>query len=777
MPDERIFAYIDRDQMEKLLEGFAKTANVGARLSDPNGETLCGPFNYTDLCLRYNYEDGRSLCEASARRQCQKLSSKDRYIIYRCAGDGDKPGETGAGLVDALVPIHVAGEHLANIVCGQLLYEKPDDATLKQFEKFASEKLGLNEEAVGAYVTTARQVRVREEGAFEQIVQFLLWLANLISTYAYDHYQVAQLRGLMEVKAPSPDDLVCEVLKTIARMIPQALGINLWYFDGDEFLVLKACWKLDPEKITRHIISFAHSVCGRAIRQGEVVRLDPRKSVEFADSHLVDVCNIQRVIAVPYPDLAGGRRHLGGIVVLLGADVPEPSESVLALVSQVRGMLEAAVQRDSEKHRRGIIAAAADLVTAEPEDFWSVFDRITEETLPDLKAYVLYRLDEYGASFKPTRTHIFRGAPSLDHSALRKFCRHVFERVRERNAVIVRHDVMSEHGSRAMKALFSQALPRDAHGSDEFSVVAAPLFDNEHQLMGGLVCVAARAGRALPEHEDCTVFASFTQRHIDALRGIASVLSMVLVGHSAEERRAIAQTMRSHELVAPIHAIKGYHDNLTFVFDTDVKPFIQDEANTRSVFERDLSRLGNMCDLLGMVATSGSLEGRVLFNRVPFEREILLELIPPLRSYARGEKHVSIHYADEFRQLPFLHLSVERMKRCVFNLLFNAVKYSKRSSRIDVTVRDSEANWEIQVINDGIGVPAGEEERIFRRFVQGSNADAEAAYGAGLGLYIARAIARAHGGDVGVIDPRPKTTTFGLVLPKSLSSSPPPQLD
>jgi len=71
-------------------------------------------------------------------------------------------------------------------------------------------------------------------------------------------------------------------------------------------------------------------------------------------------------------------------------------------------------------------------------------------------------------------------------------------------------------------------------------------------------------------------------------------------------------------------------------------------------------------------------------------------------------------------------------------------------------------------------VPPGEEELIFRMFRQGSNAARKAAYGSGIGLYIARRIAREHGGDVALVDGRPERTTFALSLPRTWNPARPP---
>ena len=87
---------------------------------------------------------------------------------------------------------------------------------------------------------------------------------------------------------------------------------------------------------------------------------------------------------------------------------------------------------------------------------------------------------------------------------------------------------------------------------------------------------------------------------------------------------------------------------------------------------------------------------------------------------------------------------------------------------MDIGLSIKQGNYEIDVLNEGIGVPNGEEELIFQRFRQGSNADKIAAYGAGLGLYVAREMARRHDGDVKLISGDPARTIFRLILPDSL---------
>ena len=80
----------------------------------------------------------------------------------------------------------------------------------------------------------------------------------------------------------------------------------------------------------------------------------------------------------------------------------------------------------------------------------------------------------------------------------------------------------------------------------------------------------------------------------------------------------------------------------------------------------------------------------------------------------------------------------------VYNLLDNSVKYAPEHSKIRVVVRQDEMYTRIVVSDDGIGIPEGEENRIFQRFYRGSRVTGEPGFG--LGLYISREIVRLHGG-------------------------------
>ncbi|MGE0145742.1 MAG: sensor histidine kinase, partial [Planctomycetota bacterium] len=88
------------------------------------------------------------------------------------------------------------------------------------------------------------------------------------------------------------------------------------------------------------------------------------------------------------------------------------------------------------------------------------------------------------------------------------------------------------------------------------------------------------------------------------------------------------------------------------------------------------------------------------------------------------------------------------LTQAVLNLCDNARKYGGDSGPIELTATATDHRLEIRVADHGPGIPAADHARIFERFARGSEHRHGSIPGAGLGLYLARAIARAHGGDL-----------------------------
>ena len=84
------------------------------------------------------------------------------------------------------------------------------------------------------------------------------------------------------------------------------------------------------------------------------------------------------------------------------------------------------------------------------------------------------------------------------------------------------------------------------------------------------------------------------------------------------------------------------------------------------------------------------------------------------------------------------------MREAIYNLLDNSVKYAPAGSEIQIRLSQDEMYARIQVVDEGIGIGEGEENRIFQRFYRGSQTAGISGFG--LGLYISREIVLLHGG-------------------------------
>ncbi|MFS8071308.1 MAG: sensor histidine kinase, partial [Byssovorax sp.] len=134
------------------------------------------------------------------------------------------------------------------------------------------------------------------------------------------------------------------------------------------------------------------------------------------------------------------------------------------------------------------------------------------------------------------------------------------------------------------------------------------------------------------------------------------------------------------------------------------------------------------------------------------------------------ERQVRIDVSGPDASLSARPRDVERLLR---NVIENAVRHSPRGSVVDVITELREGWFEITVRDAGPGVSDADRARVFEPFYRGARQRASDIIGAGLGLAIARAIARAHGGDLLLSDApgTPYGACFLIRLPPSISVS------
>jgi two-component system, OmpR family, sensor histidine kinase KdpD len=209
----------------------------------------------------------------------------------------------------------------------------------------------------------------------------------------------------------------------------------------------------------------------------------------------------------------------------------------------------------------------------------------------------------------------------------------------------------------------------------------------------------------------------------------------------AERLRTALLSSLSHDLRTPLGTIEGAASSLLQAPDGLPAEAQRELAETILEESRRMTRL--VANLLDMVRVeSGTLAVQKAWQ--PLEEALGVAL---LRLEERLESHpVSTRLPSGLPLVPIDELLIEQV---FINLLENAAKYTPRGSPITVSAWRAQDTVVVEVADTGPGIPAGEEEAIFRKFQRSSSVNQTGpAGGSGLGLTICRGIVAAHGGRI-----------------------------
>jgi signal transduction histidine kinase len=288
---------------------------------------------------------------------------------------------------------------------------------------------------------------------------------------------------------------------------------------------------------------------------------------------------------------------------------------------------------------------------------------------------------------------------------------------------------------------------------------------------------AIAAGMALPSWQlsfqpladDELAAASGRQRAVYmsvAGAGIAAMALLAIVAGRTFRRHLRLARLKtdlvaavSHELRTPLASMRVLVDGL--LEDAEIEP-----VKTR--------------EYLGLLATENARLSRLIENFLTFSRlerghrqfvfapvqpsSIVTAALDAMRD--RLPPACDLHVRVE-PDLPPVIADAEALVTALINLLDNAVKYTPPEKRILLRVHRDAQGVVFAVQDNGIGIPAREQRRIFRRFYRVDQRLTRETGGVGLGLSIVELIARAHGGAVTVQSESGAGSTFALRLPRA----------
>ncbi|MBN1385082.1 MAG: GAF domain-containing protein [Elusimicrobia bacterium] len=220
-------------------------------------------------------------------------------------------------------------------------------------------------------------------------------------------------------------------------------------------------------------------------------------------------------------------------------------------------------------------------------------------------------------------------------------------------------------------------------------------------------------------------------------------------------------SMVSHELRTPLTAIKGF---VHVVLEEEVGRINEQQKKFLGIAKQSINHLNMLIsDLLDLSKIESGL------ITIKMEKVNLSDIVKKSIETSMGqirEKNIEIKVDIDKDALP-VEGDSSRLLQVFNNLIFNAIKFSKKDGHIKIVVKDK-GNYIFSAITDsGVGIPKEEHKKIFEKFYQVDSSYARTAGGTGLGLYIVKTIIKLHGGKIWLESEIGKGSTFSFLLPKA----------
>ncbi len=229
----------------------------------------------------------------------------------------------------------------------------------------------------------------------------------------------------------------------------------------------------------------------------------------------------------------------------------------------------------------------------------------------------------------------------------------------------------------------------------------------------------------------------------------------------ADQSQGAFIAQATHELRTPLTTIRLYAEEAVEAGSDDEQ--IREKAlNVISAETRRLERIvGDMLCVAEIEAGSLSIRPETMRTE-----SLFAELQEDYEMQAK-DKSIELIF-DMPPKFPSIQGDRDRLGQALHNLVGNAIKYTPAGGRVEVKVSFTEQDaMTVAVIDTGIGIDESQQERIFDRFCRADDRRIAQVTGSGLGLALARQIARLHGGDVTVESQIDQGSTFILTIPGS----------
>jgi PAS domain S-box-containing protein len=240
-------------------------------------------------------------------------------------------------------------------------------------------------------------------------------------------------------------------------------------------------------------------------------------------------------------------------------------------------------------------------------------------------------------------------------------------------------------------------------------------------------------------------------------QGTVYALQDVTEEHALEKTRSDFVATASHELRTPLAAVYGAVRTLR---RSDVELSEDDRTLFLEMIESEATRLATIID---QILLTGQLDAGAV--------EIDATECDPAEIAASVIDSAAVHVPEDISLAldpdgsPRIVCDENKLRQVLVNLVDNAIKYSPGGGRVEIRLRRETSHCLIEVVDDGLGIPMDERNRIFEKFYRLDPQQTKGVGGSGLGLYICRELVERMNGQLTVASEPGRGSTFTVELP------------
>lgn len=224
----------------------------------------------------------------------------------------------------------------------------------------------------------------------------------------------------------------------------------------------------------------------------------------------------------------------------------------------------------------------------------------------------------------------------------------------------------------------------------------------------------------------------------------------------------------SHELRTPINVIYGALQVINLNFQSG--KIVDESGNLNGYVKSIKQNCFRLIRLVNNLIDSTKIDaGYFQFHMKNYNIiEIVENITISVVEFAKS-KNIEITFDTDVEE-KYMACDPNLIERIILNLISNSIKFTKDDGKIEVIVTDKDEFLQIQVKDNGIGIPKEKIETVFERFRQANKSLSREREGSGIGLSLVKSIIEMQGGNIKVESENDKGSTFTILLPVTLEN-------